>query len=145
MEPKMDGGLKMSVLSKEQTIKRDEYIALAAEGLDYDQLIWTCTPKGGCKDVATNKTLPLNSRVMFHWEIIDGEGYFVGLGCLPHSIGYYGDKVVFSPPPVPLPVAHSDTTLPTRIRLSIIDDNPTQKLDPTVEDIITIPPIPFYY
>lgn len=145
MEPKMDGGLKLDDInlntkSAFRIINRDEYIALSAEGLDFDQLEWTCTPQGGCKEDATKKRIPLNGNVRFEWEIFEGDGSFVKLGCLPKAAkNEKGDNVIFKPPFVKLPVSDQvPEILTTKIHLSIIDDNLTQPIDPTVDDTITI-------
>ena len=135
--PAMDGGLKTA--SETRIIKRDEYIPLGAEGMDFDNLFWSCTPQKDCKDIVTNKKIPLNGKVRFEWEIYEGEGSFVRIGCLPKSAkNEAGENVVFKPPYVQLPVAHPDTTLTTKIHLTIIDDNLTQKIDPVVDDTIFI-------
>ena len=137
-DPAMDGGLKTA--SETRIIKRDEYFPLSAEGTDFDNLFWTCTPQKDCKDIiATSKKIPLNGKVRFEWEIYEGEGSFVRIGCLPKSAkNEAGENVVFKPPYVQLPVSRTDTTLTTKIHLAIIDNNLTQKIDPVVDDTIFI-------
>ncbi|MFI5133714.1 MAG: hypothetical protein ACHQEB_05230 [Chitinophagales bacterium] len=138
VEPKMDGGLKEKYKGT-KTIRRDDFIALGAEGRDFDQLRWMCNPYN-CPDTKSEKIVPLNSRVKFTWDITTtDESGFVKLGCLPDNVkSDEGDNVIFRPPVVPLPVKASDTSVTTLITLSVIDDNPTQPIDPTVKRIITI-------
>jgi hypothetical protein len=137
VEPKMDGGLQPKyVVSKK--IERDGYIVLGADGRDYDQVKFTCTPSSNCNEKGSDKTILLNSRVRFEW-VLTGEGSFVKLGGLPKDTRKAeGDHVIFQPPYVPLPVVNNDSTVTTTLKLTIIDDNPTQIIDPNVEKTITI-------
>jgi hypothetical protein len=138
VEPQMDGGLKEKCRGNKK-ILRDDFIPLSAEGRDYDELIWVCEPGKDCKESRSEKHIPLNGRVRFEWDIIQGEGNFVKLGCLPDSlVKDEGDNVIFKPPYVPLPVKASDTSFTTIVALSIIDDNPTQPRDTTVKKKILI-------
>ena len=138
VSPKMDGGLKEASKGTKE-IHRDDYIALGAEGRDYDQLRWNCNPVADCPDSKSEKIIPLNGRVRFEWNVDKGEGSFVKLGCLPDGVRIdEGDNVIFKPPFVPLPVKAGDTSKTTIVKLRVIDDNPTQPIDPTVERTVTI-------
>jgi len=140
MEPAMDGGLNQKYKVTDKQVRRDDFIILGAEGEDADMLKWICHPNQPyCPDTRSEKTILLNSRVRFEWNILSGEGSFVKLGCLPaRQLSDAGDVVIFQPPVVPLPVKAVDTSLTTTVKLLIIDDNPTQPADATVERIITI-------
>lgn len=137
VEPKMDGGLKAKY-SGAKKIFRDDFIVLGAEGKDYDQVTFSCTPSSDCNETSSNKTVVLTGRVRFEWTIT-GEGNFVKLGCLPENTKTdKGDHVIFQPPFVPLPVVANDTMITTTIQLLMIDDNPTQPKDDNVMRAITI-------
>src|SRR6266851_2237411 len=136
-EPKMDGGL--TAFSKSLTeINRDDFIPLEAEGRDFDKVVWSCTPSDGCEETPSEREAPLTGRVKFSWEIIEGEGSFKKLGCLPDGDKEdEGEHVIFQPPYVPLPGGTENKKL-TKIRLLIIDDNPTQPKDDDVPRTVTI-------
>ncbi|MFL5741113.1 MAG: hypothetical protein ACJ75B_12900 [Flavisolibacter sp.] len=137
VEPKMDGGLKQKYTGS-RTIDRDGFILLGAEGKDYDQVVFTCNPSEQCNESGSNKTIALNGRVRFQW-VISGEGSFVKLGGLPKDQKTdEGDNVIFQPPFVPLADRGNESSVTTTIQLSIIDDNPTQPLDPIVNRTVTI-------
>lgn len=138
MEPKMDGGLMSSSKKSDYAIDRDQFITLHADGDDWDELIQYCKPVSSCPESESEQHIPLNGRVKFEWEFIDGEGDFVQLGCIAPTKKEQGDFTIFMPPYVPLPEKNPDTTLVTHINLKVIDDNPTQPGDLTVERIITI-------
>jgi hypothetical protein len=138
VEPPMDGGLIQDFRVTNQKIKRDDFLPLGAEGKDYDQLEWECIPSENCPDTKGKKRIPLTGRVKYEWEIIKGEGYFVQLGCLPNLKKDIGEHVIFQPPYVSLPDEKEPSKKQTEIRLKIIDDNPTQPIDKTVERRITI-------
>ncbi|MDX1406535.1 MAG: hypothetical protein R3330_00330, partial [Saprospiraceae bacterium] len=93
-----------------------------------------------CKEKGTNSQLPLSGRVKFEWEIIKGGGEFKQLGCLPENVrNEVGDYVIYQPPYVPLPEGterYRDSI--TELKLKIIDDNPTQPVDATVERQIMV-------
>ncbi|MBI4548772.1 MAG: hypothetical protein HY707_12380 [Ignavibacteriae bacterium] len=137
--PKMDGGL--TEFSKgEKEIYRDDFIPLEAEGRDYDKVKWKCTPSNDCEETPSEREWPLTSRVKFEWEIKEGEGSFKKLGCLPENLRKdQGEHTIFQPPYVPLPEGSGSNKKITRIKLKIIDDNPTQPKDlPDVERTVTI-------
>lgn len=129
--PAMNGGLNPPKDTLE--IYRDEFITLKAEGADYDELWWFCTPSPDCPETASTDMRVISGRVKFKWEITEGKGDFVELGCSGKKQATEGDRVIFMPPYVKL-----DTVLETKIKLSIIDDNPTQPLDSTVERLISV-------
>ncbi len=139
MEPAMDGGLvsRQIGIANNAQLPRDEFIVLQAEGGDWDQLVFRCEPsKPDCPDDPSEKTLPLVGKVRFEW-VIEGEGSFVQLGCLPDEKMATGERVIFKPWYVPLPVKASDTTLTTTVILRIIDDG-SAVIDETKEKRITI-------
>lgn len=140
VEPMMDGGFDQAYKLSDKQIRRDDYIILGAEGADNDMLTWSCEPlKPDCPDTRSEKTILLNSRVRFEWSILTGEGSFVKLGCLPElQKTDIGDVVIFKPPVLPLPVKSNDTSATTTIKILIIDDNPSQPLDATVERTVTV-------
>ncbi|HRZ42891.1 MAG TPA: hypothetical protein P5228_09345 [Bacteroidales bacterium] len=139
VDPKMDGGLLKQYSVTNQKIRRDDFIPLGAEGKDYDQLEINCLPYSDCMDAPSKKVISLNGRVKFSWEIVEGEGNFVRLGCLPELTKDEGNVVIFQPPFVPVPGNQkSPSRVKTVILLKIIDDNPTQPGDPDVERRITI-------
>ncbi|MBC7872500.1 MAG: hypothetical protein H7Y01_00815 [Ferruginibacter sp.] len=140
--PKMDGGLKMDkegiikdavVVPLSQKIQRDDFIPLVAEGADFDTYIIQCSVTDLCKEGNTVKLVPLSGRVRFEWEITSGPGFgqFVKIGCLFTSKEdgqkTKGEKVIFKPPYLKLPVLSKDTSVVTKIKLSIIDDKETLK------------------
>jgi hypothetical protein len=141
VEPKMDGGLKSYQigLSSSNAMNRDEFIALEAEGGDWDQVIFKCEPlKPDCPDSRSEKLVPLIGRVRFEWKIeSENSGTFVKLGCLPDDLKTEGERVIFKPPVIPLPVLSNDTTVITTIKLYIIDDG-SPVTDETVEKTIVI-------
>ncbi|HYC39208.1 MAG TPA: hypothetical protein VEB63_01875 [Chitinophagaceae bacterium] len=138
VEPAMNGRLKSKYIVAGKQIRRDQFIDLGAEGLDYDQLKWSCEPLRPCPDSRSEKVVILNSRVRFEWKI-EGEGSFVRMGCLPDEQKTdAGDNVIFKPPVIPLPQKAADTTVTTKITLVIKDDNPTQPQDADVERVITV-------
>ncbi len=139
VDPLMDGGLKKDFKVKNLKIKRDDFLPLGAEGKDYDQLEWECLPSNNCEETRSKKTIPLTGRVKYKWEILNGEGNFVQLGCLPDIKTEEGEHVIFQTPYVPIP---KDASKPekkeTEILLSVIDDNSTQPIDKIVERKIKI-------
>ncbi|HXH19833.1 MAG TPA: hypothetical protein VNJ07_12200, partial [Chitinophagales bacterium] len=138
MEPLMDGGL--TPFSKTITeMNRDDFIPLEAEGRDFDRVIWKCIPSDNCNETPSERKAPLTGRVKFMWEIMEGEGSFKKLGCLPDDLkSEEGEHVIFQPPYVELPKDDTPKKKVTKIKLKIIDDNPTQPADSTVERIVTI-------
>jgi hypothetical protein len=141
VEPAMDGGLKAHQIGSGggSSMNRDEFIALEAEGGDWDQAVFKCEPqKPDCPDSRSEKIIPLIGRVRFEWKIEgDNKGNFVKLGCLPEALTAEGERVIFKPPVVPLPVKANDTTIITTIKLFILDDG-SPVADETVEKTITI-------
>jgi len=138
MEPLMSGGLTASSKSLTE-MRRDEFIPLMAEGRDFDQVKWDCIPMENCPETKSDRTIPLTGRVKFEWEIMEGEGSFKKLGCLPDVLASdVGERVIFQPPYIPLPVDDKPIKKITKIKLKIIDDNPTQPGDPIVERTVTI-------
>ncbi|MDV7402644.1 hypothetical protein RZS08_65080, partial [Arthrospira platensis SPKY1] len=75
--------------------------------------------------------------VKFEWEITEGEGNFVQLGCLPETRSEEGNYVIFQPPYVPIPDSGKNRKT-TIITLRIIDDNESQPIDKTIIQKITI-------
>ena len=139
--PKMDGGLKSKHIgmSGSSPMYRDDYIALEAEGGDWDQLKFDCIPeKPECPDNPSSRVVPIIGRVRFEWAI-EGDhcGSFVQLGCIADSKSAEGDHVIYKPPVVPLPVKNADTTVTCIILLSVIDDG-SAATDETVIKKITI-------
>jgi len=138
VDPKMDGGLDPASQTSDKMIHRDDFIPLRAIGKDYDQIQWVCIPIPNCPDKGSDITVPLTGRVKFAWEIIEGEGSFVKLGCLPDGVkNDEGDNIIFEPPYVPLNPKAEEKKI-TKIKITTIDDNPTQPIDDPVEKIITI-------
>jgi hypothetical protein len=140
-EPKMYGGLIDDYKMDKKEINRDDYIALGAEGKDFDILSLICEPvKPDCEDVQETKRINLNSSVRFEWNIINGNGSFVKIGRLPlNNINTDGDRVIFKPPYVTLPGKPLDTnSVVSNVILSVIDDNPGQAQDDRVDREITI-------
>jgi hypothetical protein len=147
--PKMDGGLVVAKVPKKQTIKRDDFIALVAEGADFDTFIIQCSPTVPCPEANTIKLVPLSGRVKFEWVIKGGPGMgqFVKLGCLypekedgekTNAQKTEGEQVIFMPPYVPLAVSpKKEAVIITEIELRIIDDKETLK-DDTVKRPFTI-------
>jgi hypothetical protein len=129
--PSMNGGLDPPVESME--IGRDEFVVLKAIGLDYDQIWWRCQPKPNCPESGSKDMRITSSRVRFSWKVVNGEGDFVEIGCSGASKETAGDRVIFQPPFVA-----PDSTKTTNVKLSIIDDNPSQPLDKTVNVNIKI-------
>jgi hypothetical protein len=129
--PAMNGGLDPPKDTLE--IFRDDFVVLKAEGADYDEIWWFCTPSPDCPETPSTDMRVTSSRVKFTWEIIEGDGDFTEIGCSGKKRATEGDRVIFMPPYV-----KPDTVLKTKLRLSIIDDNPSQPPDKTVERIITI-------
>jgi hypothetical protein len=129
--PPMDGGLDPPDETLE--IPRDGFVTLKALGADFDQIFWYCTPKPDCPETPSTDMRPTSSRVRFTWEIISGEGDFVQIGCSGTGKTDIGNRVIFMPPYV-----KPDSTKETRIKLSIIDDNPSQATDNTVVRIIIL-------
>ncbi|MFZ1306302.1 MAG: hypothetical protein WAR80_10695, partial [Ferruginibacter sp.] len=140
-EPKLDGKLKSYQIGLSNTayMQRDEYIALEAAGADWDMLIFECNPKEpDCKDTRSIKKIPLVGRVRYEWKIEgDNNGSFVTLGCLNDSSTAKGEHVIFKPPFVPMPDKTNETTVTTKITLSIIDDGSAAD-DGKVDKTITI-------
>jgi hypothetical protein len=139
VEPQMDGKLAAwhAGIAKSPAMPRDEFIVLQAEGADWDQLVFRCEPaKPDCPDEPSEKVIPLSGRVRFEWEIT-GEGNFVQLGCMTETKLAEGERVIFKPFYVPLPIKAGDTTLTTRITLRIIDDG-SAIADETKEKLIEI-------
>lgn len=142
--PLMDGGLTEESKKIGKPIERDAFIALTAEGLDFDRVTFECTPSDFCDpgQKVSSDVQVLNSRVRFEWNIVKGEGNFVMLGCLPGDTKKdVGNRVIFMPPYVPLPVApKTEESVVTEISLKVIDannaDGPLH--DPDVIDMITI-------
>lgn len=129
--PAMDGGL--APISETLTIKRDEFVPLYAVGLDFDQLWWYCEPCPRCPEKGSFRMRPLTGKVKFEWEIKEGKGDFVEIGCMTQTKQDVGDRVIFMPPYV-----EKGTQTTTRILLQIIDDNPSQPIDQTVKRWVTI-------
>ncbi|MFZ1371980.1 MAG: hypothetical protein WAR78_16465, partial [Ferruginibacter sp.] len=125
-EPKLDGKLKSYQIGLSNTayMRRDEYIALEAEGADWDMLVFECNPKKpDCKDNKSEKRIPLIGRIRYEWKI-EGEnrGSFVTLGCLNDNIETKGERVIFKPAFIPMPGKGKSIAITTKIKLSIIDD-----------------------
>lgn len=135
--PKMNGGLIKGYNGK-KTVFRDEYIALGAEGKDFDIFRWECIPMSNCPDSKSEREIPLTGRVKFSWSIAAGEGAFVQLGCLPGAAADVGDHVVFQPPYVPLPKKGESESKITTILLKLTDDDDTKVKDDDVERKIVI-------
>ncbi len=129
--PVMNGGLNPPKDTLQ--IYRDEFIVFRAEGADYDEIWWFCTPGPDCPETPSTDMRVTSSRVKFTWEIIDGDGDFTEIGCSGTKRATEGERVIFMPPYV-----KPDTTVMTKIKLSIIDDNTSQPEDKTVERIIKI-------
>lgn len=129
--PAMDGGL--DPLNENLEIDRDGFIPLKAVGADFDEIWWYCTPKPLCPETSSKDMRATTSRVKFEWAITEGEGDFVEIGCLGTDKKKKGNRVIFMPPYV-----KPDSTKTTKVKLSIIDDNPSQPLDKQVDKIITI-------
>jgi hypothetical protein len=145
--PKIAGGLKIDdkLFLAKRTILRDDFIALGAEGVDYDMLKIICDPvEPDCRDTESEKLILLSGRVRFEWKIMKGDGRFVKLGCLytkdANDRQDTGDHVIFMPPALPLAVIGKDTAVTTYIRLFIIDDKMDAMNDGQIEkdfEIIT--------
>jgi hypothetical protein len=135
---KMDGGLMEKYLVSGMKIKRDDFVALGAEGADYDLVTLMCLRQDPCKDVSETKQYVLNGRVRFEWHIINGDGRFVLLGSLPAALMAFGDQAIFMPPVLPFPEKGGDTTHVTNILLHVIDDNPGQPQDAKQNRIVSI-------
>ncbi|UCF09435.1 MAG: hypothetical protein JSW65_05050, partial [Candidatus Bipolaricaulota bacterium] len=129
--PAMDGGL--DPVSETMTIKRDDFVPLKAVGLDFDELWWYCEPCHHCPEEGSFRMRPLTGKVRFDWQIQQGEGDFVEIGCVSPVKQEVGDRVIFMPPYV-----EKGKTKTTSILLQIIDDNPSQPIDQTVKRWITI-------
>ena len=72
---------------------------MGAEGRDYDQLQWFCSKKGECPYTDDERIIPLSGKVKFKWQIKEGPGSFVQLGCLPDTGSIAeGDHIIFKPP-----------------------------------------------
>lgn len=130
-DPRMDGGLDPP--TQEHNIYRDEFVPLKADGKDIDQLWWHCDPIKPCPDTHSTEMTNLSSRVRYTWEIIKGEGDFVELGISGKKRNEQGIRTIFMPP-----YAEVDSLKETEIKLTIIDDNPTQPLDSNVVRIIKV-------
>jgi hypothetical protein len=139
--PQMRGGLSEKT-QKSSKIRRDEFVALIAEGKDYDKVIFTCTPSKDCDPLQkqSKREVLLAGKVAFEWEIESGEGNFVKLGFLPKDVkNDVGDRVIFQPPYVPLPKTDQPNTKTTVIRLRIVDETGVGILhDQNEYDVITI-------
>lgn len=129
--PPMDGGLDPPVQNHD--IYRDEFVVLKAGGADFDEIWWYCNPDPNCPETPSTDMRPTSSRVRFTWEIISGEGDFVTLGCNKTKRKEDGNRVIFMPPYV-----KPDSVKETKIRLIVIDDNPSQALDKEVVRNITL-------
>jgi len=129
--PKMNGGLDPPKDTLE--IYRDDFVVLKAEGADFDEIWWFCTPAPDCPETPSTDMRVTSSRVKFTWEITDGDGYFTEVGCSGRTRSTLGDRVIFIPPYVKM-----DSLSTTKVKLCIIDDNASQPLDKTVERTITI-------
>lgn len=129
--PAMDGGL--DPISETMSVNRDDFVPLKAVGLDFDQLWWYCEPCPRCPEDGSFRMNNLTGKVRFEWQIQEGEGDFVEIGCMSPIKNDVGDRVIFMPPYVE---NGSQTT--TKILLQIIDNNPSQPIDQTVERWITI-------
>ena len=138
-EPAMDGGLQ-SKYKGDFKIKRDDFIPLGAVGKDYDKVKWECIPSEDCEATKSYKILPLTGKVKFTWTIIEGEGHFVKLGCLPDDLkAEEGDHVIFQPPAIPNPTKEEkEKKKTTIIDLVTVDDNPSQPKDDDAKKKITI-------
>ena len=142
-EPMLGGRLKSTFTgldnSEVKLMRRDEFIALEAEGADWDQLVFECIPKQPeCNESKSRKIIPLVGRVRFEWKITGkNKGSFVTLGCLKDAADAVGERAIFKPPVIPLPVTADDTTVITTITLSIIDDGSAAD-DGKVNKTITI-------
>ncbi|MCK4681666.1 hypothetical protein KAT59_01405, partial [Candidatus Bipolaricaulota bacterium] len=131
VSPAMDGGL--DPISETMTINRDDFVPLKAVGLDFDELWWYCEPCPRCPEEGSFRMRPLTGKVRFEWQIQQGEGDFVEIGCTSPIKQEVGDRVIFMPPYV-----EKGKTKTTTILLQIIDDNPSQPIDQTVKRWITI-------
>jgi len=125
VEPRMSGGLDPP--EQEHHIYRDEYVPLKADGKDFDQMWWHCDPIKPCPDTYSSEMRNLTGRVKYTWDITKGEGNFVELGCISKKRSDEGIRTIFMPPYVEI-----DSLKETEIKLTIIDDNPTQPLDSDV-------------
>ncbi len=131
VEPLMDGGLDPPV--QNHTLYRDEFVPLKADGKDFDQLWWHCEPVVPCPDSPSSEMRSLTGRVRYKWEITQGEGSLVDLGCLTAKKNSDGNRTIFMPPYVEV-----DSVRETEIKLTILDDNPTQPRDSDVVRLIRI-------
>jgi len=131
VEPKMNGGLKNG--NQDYTIARDEFIPLVAEAKDYDQLWWHCEPDQYCPDDGSTEMTILTGRVKYEWDIIQGEGDFVVLGCSGETKNDKGKRVIFMPPYVEI-----DKKKITKVKLTIKDDIEDQPEDDDIIQEITI-------
>jgi len=142
MQPLMKGGVKRAYRGTEDSklMRRDDFIALEAEGEDFDMAQPGCEKLFQCPDNGCVKSIPIHGRVKFQW-IITGNpntrGSFVHVGCIPDTLVAEGEHVIFKPPYVPLPVMNKDTTVSTTILLLVIDAG-SPVADPTVKKTVTI-------
>ena len=142
VQPLMNGGLKRVYKGIENTklVRRDDFIALEAEGEDVDLAKPACEILFECPDAGCEKAIPIHGRVKFQWFITGDPktwGSFVQIGCIPDTLIAEGEHVIFKPPYVPLPVLNNDTTVSTTILLLVIDAG-SPVADPTVKKTITI-------
>ncbi len=131
VRPRMDGGL--SPPNDSLHLFRDDFLTLLATGEDWDEIWWFCNPGPDCPETPSADMRITSSRVKFTWEIVEGEGVFVELGCSGVKKATEGNRVIFMPPYV-----KPDTLMTTRVKLSIIDDNKSQPEDSTIERMINI-------
>ncbi len=123
VEPRMNGGFIKAHygISGKNPLPRDEFIILQAEATDWDQVEFRCNPsKPDCPDEPSLKRFGVEGRVAYQWRT--PKGSFVKLGCLPDDSTATGERVIFKPPVIPLPVRRNDTTVSFKINLQIIDD-----------------------
>jgi hypothetical protein len=139
--PVMAGGLSDEV-KKQDKIRRDEFVALIAEAIDFDKVTIECTPSYQCDNSQkkSSSEVLLTGKVRFEWSIKSGEGGFVKLGVLPENATTdVGDRVIFQPPYVPLSKDGQTNSKTTVLTLTIIDETGAGLLkDEDINSTITI-------
>lgn len=135
--PAMDGGLNPRSVGSFR-LRHQQLLPLVAEGADADVILFSCEPDRDCPETPSYRREGLTSRVRYHWEQLDGPGHLTTFGS--DTLLSADDKaVLWCPPDLTGTLTSKDTTIVSRLRLTILDDLPDQPADlPVVHDITLI-------
>ncbi|HNS46484.1 MAG TPA: hypothetical protein PKH94_04530 [Bacteroidales bacterium] len=135
--PPLDGGLNPRSAGM-FLLRHQQLLPLVAEGADADVILFSCEPDEDCPETPSFRREGLTSMVRYLWEQLDGPGHLTTAGS--DTLRSSSDKaVLWCPPDLTGTLTARDTTVISRLRLTILDDLPGQPVDlPVVRDITIV-------